>query len=122
MTRRLILVCLLATLSTPALALRCGNKIVRNGDHQAKILNMCGEPTAVKVHNIYRSGIPVSGSGSTERHHRSNDELIVHNRSVVEVVVEEWTYNFGPRKLMRVIRFENGFVTSVKRLGYGYRD
>ena len=122
MTQRLLLLCLLTTLSTPALALRCGNKIVRNGDHQAKILNMCGEPAAVKYYNIYRSGIPVSQSRVTEGHTRRDDELLVHNRSVVEVVVEEWTYNFGPRKLMRVIRFENGFVTSVKRLGYGYRD
>jgi len=122
MTQRLLLLCLLTTLSTPALALRCGSKIVRNGDHQAKILNICGEPTAVKVHNIYRSGIPASGIRITEHDHGVSDELIVHNRSVIEVVVEEWTYNFGPRKLMRVIRFENGFVTSVKRLGYGYRD
>ncbi len=37
-----------------------------------------------------------------------------------EVVVEEWTYNFGPRRLMRVIRFENGLVTSIRQLGYGY--
>ena len=122
MTKRLLFLCLLFSLSSPALALRCGSKIVSNGDHQAKILNMCGEPAAVKYYNIYRSGIPASRTLSTERHAGRDDELIVHNRSVVEVVVEEWTYNFGPRKLMRVIRFENGFVTSIKRLGYGYRD
>lgn len=110
------------TLSVPALALRCGSKIVRHGDPQAKILDMCGEPASIQTRNIYRSGIPATYIRSTERHLRDDDELIVHTRSVVEVVVEEWTYNFGPRKLMRVIRFENGFVTSVKRLGYGYRD
>ena len=121
MIRQLLLLCLLATMTTPAFALRCGNKIVRDGDHQAKILDMCGEPDAVQVRNIYRSGVPTQ-IRSTSRHPRHDEELLVHDRSVIEVVVEEWTYNFGPRRLMRVIRFENGIVTSVKRLGYGYRD
>jgi hypothetical protein len=37
-----------------------------------------------------------------------------------ELIVEEWTMNFGPRHLMRVIRLENGFVADVRTLGYGY--
>ena len=48
--------------------------------------------------------------------------MLINDRSYVEVIVEEWTYNFGPRKLMRIIRFENGLVADVKELGYGYRD
>ena len=122
MIKTLLILFFLLALSAPAQALRCGTKIVRNGDHQAKILNMCGEPAAIHSHNIYRSGFPATQITTRERGVRHEDELIVHNRSVVEVVVEEWTYNFGPRRLMRVIRFENGIVTSVKRLGYGYRD
>ncbi|HIE82372.1 MAG TPA: DUF2845 domain-containing protein, partial [Dehalococcoidia bacterium] len=30
------------------------------------------------------------------------------------------TYNFGSRRFMRSIRFENGIVTSIETLGYGY--
>lgn len=122
MLQRVLILSALLTISAPALALRCGNKIVRNGDHLARVLHICGEPTVVQVRNIYRSGVPAARINSTARHPRHDDELIVHNRSVVEVVVEEWTYNFGPRRLMRIVRFENGIVTSVKRLGYGYRD
>jgi hypothetical protein len=108
-----------------AFALRCGTRLVSEGDHQLKIEKYCGEPTAVTVRTIYRSGIPAS----RYRHSRqqisranSGEELLIHNRSVEEVLIEEWTYNFGPRRLMRVIRFENGLVTSVSELGYGYID
>ena len=123
MVQRLLLLCLMTAVSMPAFALRCGNKIVGHGDHQARILKICGEPTAIQIRHIYRSGTPASHYKSSARHPRyDRDELILHDRSVVEVVVEEWTYNFGPRRLMRVIRFENGIVSSVKRLGYGYLD
>jgi hypothetical protein len=107
----------------PAFALRCGNRLVSEGDHQLKIEKHCGEPTAVNFRTIYRSGIPASRYGHNRRSMkpaRSSEELLIHNRSVEEVQVEEWTYNFGPRRLMRVIRFENGLVTSVTELGYGY--
>jgi hypothetical protein len=39
---------------------------------------------------------------------------------IEEVVIEEWTFNFGPQHLMRVVRLENGYVADVKTLGYGY--
>jgi hypothetical protein len=39
---------------------------------------------------------------------------------VEDVWIEEWTYNLGPSKLMRLVRIENGFVTDVRNLGYGY--
>ena len=106
-----------------ALALRCGTRLVSEGDHQLKIEKYCGQPTAVNVRTIYRSGIPASRfrhSRQRVRQATSSEELLIHTRSVEEVQVEEWTYNFGPRRLMRVIRFENGLVTSVTELGYGY--
>jgi hypothetical protein len=106
-----------------AFALRCGTRLVSEGDHQLKIEKHCGEPTAVTFRTIYRSGIPASRyRRSWQRVHPANsgEELLIHNGSVEEVQVEEWTYNFGPRRLMQVVRFENGLVTSVSALGYGY--
>ena len=38
----------------------------------------------------------------------------------MEVPVEAWIYNLGPNKLMRRLRFENGFVAEIETLGYGY--
>ena len=41
---------------------------------------------------------------------------------LVEVPVETWTYNLGPHKLMRRLRFEDGIVVDIDTLGYGYHE
>ena len=120
---------LIATMSMGerAMAMRCGNKLVLKGDHQGKILRFCGDPTHMLQRAIYRSA---PTRQFTSRHSDSrrvrealgDDEILISTRSFVEVLIEEWTYNLGPRKLMRVIRFENGIVTDVRHLGYGYRE
>jgi len=114
---RLLLLILGLALAQPALALRCGGKLVREGDPKPKIRKICGEPVAIQQRTVLRTGIPARlGRDITD------DELLVPGRSLVEVVVEEWTYNFGPRRLMRVVRFENGLVREVEQLGSGYND
>jgi len=40
-------------------------------------------------------------------------------KHVVHKTFEEWTYNFGPRRLMQVVVFENGRLVDVKSAGYG---
>ena len=114
---------LLLFAATPALAFRCGNRIVSDGDHYSKVLKICGEPTGVQERVIYREGITrprfrVEGPNGL----RYDEEVLRYDRSYVEVLVEEWTYNFGPRRLMQLVRFENGFVVEVDQLGYGYRE
>lgn len=109
----------------PAFAFRCQGKIVSEGDPQAKVLRYCGEPVSAQQRTIWRSGFPRGREVVVENGNArlgTGQELLVHDRSVVEVVVEEWTYNLGPRKLMRVVRFEDGVVTKVDTLGYGYHD
>jgi hypothetical protein len=102
-------------------AFRCGARLISRGDPAAKVRSFCGEPTGVQEHVIYRSGPtrpPVNAArppGSPGR-----DELATWDRSLVQVVVQEWTYNFGPRKLMQLVRFENGFVVAVESIGYGF--
>jgi hypothetical protein len=120
---RLLLLLLATGLAQPALALRCGNKLVQRGDPMPKVLKYCGEPAATQTRSIVRRGVPRSRVYlDGELRSFSDDELLINDRSFVEVLVDEWTYNFGPRKLMRIVRFENGLVVDVKELGYGYRD
>jgi hypothetical protein len=113
---------LLLLAATPALAFRCGNRIVSEGDHYSKVLEFCGEPTGVQERVILREG-------PTRPRFRSEGpnglvyerEVLQYERSYVEILVEEWTYNFGPRRLMQLVRFENGFVVDTDTLGYGTR-
>ncbi|MGE3533156.1 MAG: DUF2845 domain-containing protein [Steroidobacteraceae bacterium] len=34
--------------------------------------------------------------------------------------METWVYNFGSRKFMRQLRFEDGVLVEIKILEYGY--
>lgn len=115
-------------LAEPALAFRCGTRIVKEGDPLAKVLNYCGEPVATQQRVILRSGMPthhgrrivVAGGGS--RIEVGREEISPHRHTTVEVIVDEWTYNLGPHKLMRMVRFEDGLVVQVKTMGYGYLE
>lgn len=93
--------------SAEASALRCGQRLISIGDHQTKLLRFCGEPL------------------SRESRYASRIYMGDNRRGFLpgvfeEVIVEEWTYNFGPRKLMRLVRIEDGVVTEIRQLGYGF--
>ena len=112
---------LLLLIAGPAFAFRCGSKVVSKGDHYTKVLKYCGEPIGVQERRIYREG-PTRPRVRTEDPNglMVEQEVQSYERSYVEIVVEEWTYNLGPRKLMRLVRFENGFVADIDQLGYGF--
>ena len=95
------------TASLPAHAFRCGTKIIGRGDHVTKLLHYCGEPASVQQRLAQRSVAADFGS-------------VFIPGYAEEVVVEEWTYNFGPHQLLRLVRLENGVVTEIRYLGYGY--
>ena len=97
---------LLLAAAAPAHAFRCGSRIITRGDPAEKVLQYCGEPVAVTKRLKQRSYFMESG--------------VRVRGALEEVVVEEWTYNLGPRLLMRVVLLENGYVEEIKHLGYGY--
>lgn len=114
----LILACLM--LAEPAFALRCGTKLVRDGMHEAEVLAICGEP-ATRRHIgrtlrglELRSGVRAGGVLVGRR--------VYPGAFPTEVLVTEYVYNFGPRKLMRRLVFEGGVLVSIESLGYGYLE
>ncbi len=119
----LFTVCGLAA-SMSAQALRCGTKVITEGDIQIKVLHYCGEPEYTNESVVYQL-IRVPWWYDTERRgHRAATDWSTHKgptRQIeVEVLIEEWIYNFGPHKFMRRIRFKNGYVVRVDTLEYGY--
>lgn len=116
---------LLCSLLAPGsvLAMRCGSVLINKGDTQQKVLEHCGEPAEktsryVQRPGVYRgrsSGLEVNGSENASR-----GQFIPYGET--EVLLQEWTYNFGPNKLMRRVRFGNGIVEEVKTLDYGYDE
>jgi hypothetical protein len=108
----------LLLVADPALAFRCGSKIVRDGMHEQQVIAACGEPTSVRHlgHAIraydYRFRLRNPG------HVYYRMPGVGH--FATEVVVTEFVYNFGPRKLMRRLIFEGNVLVEIETIGYGY--
>jgi hypothetical protein len=102
---------LLLACALPAAAdgMRCGSKLMTTGDPRSKVRQFCGEPSDIQTRSILRR--PTFNVGG--RYYSYGD-------GYVEVPVEIWTYNFGPYKLMREIRFVDGRIENIETLGYGY--
>jgi hypothetical protein len=96
----------LLAIAPSAHALHCGTRVIDRGDDAAKLLEFCGEPANVQSRRIERTPIDANGR--------------VYRGFTEEVLVEEWTYNFGPYQLMVKIRLDDGIVADIKYLGYGY--
>ncbi|MGE0113546.1 MAG: DUF2845 domain-containing protein [Steroidobacteraceae bacterium] len=109
MKRCLPLLLLLFASPLLAEALRCGNKLVYEGDIAATVEARCGKPVQIshssilRVPTVWRHGRP---------YQLSDQEVLIP--------VETWVYNFGSRKFMRQLRFEDGVLVEIKILEYGY--
>lgn len=111
--------CLLAP--DTAHAFRCKNKIVRDGMHEQQVIAACGEPTtrrhlgySIRSYAYYQDAYYVGG------HRRFGRPG--YGVPSEEVAITEFTYNFGPRKLMRRLVFEGGILITIESIGYGYRE
>ncbi len=111
MTKWLYAAILSMAAASPAFAFRCGTKLVTEGDTRSEVIQKCGDPVEIDRRSIFRQPL-----------------YWIHGRpyyvgnGVVEIPVEVWIYNFGPSKLMRQIRFEDGKVVDIETLGYGYHE
>lgn len=99
-------------------ALRCGNKIVRDGMHEAQVIAICGEPTTRRDIGRTLRGPDIRAYPTDPRY--PTDRYYYPIPYPTEVVVTEYVYNFGPRRLMRRMIFEGGVLISIESIGYGY--
>ena len=91
-------------------AMRCGTKLISEGDSRAEVAARCGDPTdIVDQRTVFRRPV-IWGYGRP----------MYVGEDFVEVQVESWLYNLGPNKLMRRLRFEGGYLVEIETLGYGY--
>jgi hypothetical protein len=90
-------------------SMRCGNHLVVDGDTAGKLRSRCGEPASITRTRMLRS-LPVWLNG----------RAVQLGYGAIEVQVETWEYNFGPRRFMLRVRIEDGLVVGIDTLGYGY--
>lgn len=113
----LCLTSILLLISDGAWALRCGNRLVKQDMHEARVIELCGDPVSIRqlgyVLRPYIVKKPVGISVSQGTRH-------IYGGFHQEFDVKEMLFNFGPHKLMRLIRFEGGRVREIRTAGYGY--
>jgi hypothetical protein len=106
----------LALAAAPARAdgFRCGTgRVVSPGDHMLEVRKKCGEPDFVSQRVEKRK------VKAKVRRWVADHEEEVSEEQVVEVLVDEWTYDLGPRRFIRFVDFENARVTRVTTGTYG---
>ena len=101
--RRLALLALCLILASPAAhALRCGNRLVVDGDRDDQVRERCGDPYWSEHH----ARIEIVGRDGPLELQR-------------EVQFDVWYYNFGPHQLLRRLEFRDGRLVHEGTLGYG---
>jgi hypothetical protein len=100
-------------------SLACNGRIVSSGDSRYEVKAICGEPDDASQRVEYRS---VRGrvSGPCTR---ENGKLRCGQtrEEVVEVVIDEWVYDFGKNRFIEYVTFEQGKLVSVRTGSYGHK-
>ena len=86
----------------------CQPASIRAGDSTYDLLSLCGEPV---FRDVREEQIAVA----------EGDGQWVAGAATV-VLKETWTYDFGPRALVRFVHVRDGRVTGVRTGGYGYSE
>lgn len=105
-----MVVMLLVAILSPGLAsetgtMRCNGGIVSIGDTAGEVMNKCGQPAFASQRE--QKKIEEESKGSRKR-------------KVTVVTIDDWTFNFGPDHFQYQVILENGRVTRIESLGYGY--
>jgi Protein of unknown function (DUF2845) len=98
--------------------IRCENKIVGPGDSQYDVKSLCGPPDDVqqrtetrRVQRAVQRPCP-NGIGYCS--------FVVDD--IIDIVVEEWTYDFGTNKFLQYLTFEGGKLVHVRSGPYGHKQ
>lgn len=108
--------------SAPLYALRCGHSLVQPSDYKDYVYDICGAPDYIESHYERRGN--VNHADATQynfnRHRRFPNNSFNYGQKYyeeVEVLVEEWVYDFGSARLRKLLRFENGRLKQIENLG-----
>jgi hypothetical protein len=121
----LITIAALTPSNAQATSLRCGTRLITNGDYKDRVLSECGEPDHVQVweeERVYgfRHHPQYYGVYDNYEYVHPNDGAGQPYRIRKLVIVEEWTYNHGPSRFLDHLRLENGVVRDITSGDYGY--
>jgi hypothetical protein len=104
------------TSSAEADSLNCSQRIVASGDPSYKVRELCGEPDAMEQYVVKRR------TRTKESYDCNRSTCYRDKPAVIEVTIDRWTYDFGRRKFMQYLTFEQGCLVRVESGSYGYKN
>ncbi len=89
---------------------RCGDNIVSRGNSSQIVLSQCGEPDTIdkKEEEFFIKPTESSVEKAQQKH---QDGKIVLKK--ITNVTETWKYNEGANGFIKILTFENGWLTSI---------
>ncbi len=114
---------LLAGITTSASAradsLGCKGRIVSTGDSRYEVKSVCGEPDDTSQRVEYRTARGRVAGPCV----RQGDKIVCDQtrEHVIEVVIDEWIYDFGRNRFIQYLTFEQGKLVAVRSGGYGHK-
>jgi hypothetical protein len=116
----LLLGCLLIGSAGPAYALRCGTGVVSTGAHKFEVLQKCGEPDFAEERVIHETRyVAADGRYYTGLDYPHHEILPGYRLITIPILIEHWTYNFGPHRLVYRLRFVDGGLRDISTHGSG---
>lgn len=99
--------------------MRCGTRLVSLGDTQYDVQALCGPPDATLQHTEVRTvrehvQVPCADG--------SKGRCTAVVEKSVEVVIDEWIYDFGKRRFVQHLFFEQGRLVRVESGERGHKD
>lgn len=108
---------LLASHESRADSIRCGDQLASNGASLYEVKSVCGDPDMatqrVEQRTIYTR---VTGPCVVVQGRTVCGSMV---QQIIDVVVDDWTYDFGNNRFIQFVRFENGRLVQVTHGGYG---
>ena len=105
--------------SAHADGMRCGTKLVSDGDSTFEVRRTCGDPDAADRRTEYRTVRDWIATPCVQVNGHMRCGFVVER--TVEVTLDQWIYDFGPHQFVRYLVFEQGRLLRVETGGYGSR-
>jgi hypothetical protein len=97
----------------------CQDRIVSEGSTTYDVQSLCGAPDATSQRHEKRRvrraiSVPCGPGPSAGRCTQWVEDE-------VDVLIDEWTYDFGPQRFLTYLSFVDGKVTDIRTGGYGHK-
>jgi len=112
---------LLTASAVRADGLTCNGRIVSTGDTLYQVRSLCGEPDDAQ-HRIETRTVRHRVRVACTREREPNAQCDTTVERSTDVVIDDWTYDFGRQSFIRFLTFFDGRLVRVQTGGYGTRD